>query len=251
LAKIINMKEVIDILINIKEELKVNANQALFLAAVKENIFTIDLPSEDLLDLIKRGFMKGNKVTIETLNLIDQCCNKVEKVKINPNYPKLTKNTGDIAKRLAIKFLGDRLTNKEFNRVNNYCKSNPLMVPFLFMFLEMFPTSDPIKNRSWNKNFKTEWDGVTLRRLTVGTANKIKQIWKTKDIGLFLLGTYIFIKHSYSNDSDKYFVKKIENYLMEYQSWYEMAEDMLDNGQLDHLLSGSNAGKKNSNTTVI
>ena len=247
------MKEAIDKILLVKNSLKINANQALFLLAIMDSIYTIDLPSEDLLDLIKREFIRGNRITTETENSIKELFQGVTKSKelkqINATYPKLTKDTGNIVKRLAVPFLGNRLTKTEYDKLAAYCPNNHLMIPYLFMFLQMFPSSDSSKNTAWNKQFGTEWNNVTLRRMSPGTAAKFKQIWKTKDIGLFLLGTYMFIQQSRNSKTGEYFVKKIENYLREYKSWYDEAQDLLNEGKLDNLTAPPK--QSHSNTTVI
>jgi len=246
------MKAAIDKIVKVKNDFTVNANQALFLLAVMEDIYTVDLPSADMLDLIKREFMKGNRITPETMVRINESttvttATKVTKA-INATYPKLVPDTANIVKRLAVPFIGERLNSKEWEKCSAYCPNNPLMVPFLFMFMQMFPSSVAEKNRAWNKQFNTEYEGVTLRRLTPGTVNKFKQIWKTKDIGLFLLGTYMSIQQS-CNSEGKYFVQKLENYLREYQTWYDEAKDLLDAGKLENLTAAP--ARKSSNTTVI
>lgn len=251
MVKINTMKETIKSILLVKDKLKITANQALFLIAAKENLYTVDLPSSELLDLIKRDFMRSNRVTSETIEKLDNILvNNTTSFdnQICADYPILTRDTGEIVKKLSVPFLGDRLNVREIAKLKEYCKSNALMIPFLFMFLEMFPTSDAKRNASWNKQFNTEWSQMTLRRLSNGTVQKFKQIWKTKDIGLFLLGTYLFIQHSYSEESKRYFIKNIENYLKEYQNWYNMAKDLLDEGKLDYLVKRT---KTNYNTTVL
>ena len=141
--------------------------------------------------------------------------------------------------------MGDRLTGKEFEKLLSYNK-NHIAIPYLFMFLEMFPTTDDKRNAAWNRNFQVQWDGVTLRRCTVGTARKFQAIWKSHDIGLFLMGTYLFIIGSYDKKQDRFFVKSIDNYLKEWKTWYNEAKDRVEDGRLDKFTKGNR-----SNTFVI
>ena len=241
------MKISIEEILLFKEKLDININQALFLIAVSQSIFTVELSNEDLLDLIKKGYMRGNKVNQDVINQF----NKKQEIKkaIDSTLPIITKDTGEIIKKLALPFINNRLNSREFERLSAYF-SNELIIPFAFMFLQMFPSSDSKKNLDWDKQFKYKWTGVTLRRMSTGSANKIKQIWKTKDIGLFLLGTYLYILQSKSDDSEKFYVGKIENYLKEYNNWYEEAKDLLLNGKIDNLTRPS-IKSTNNNTTVI
>jgi len=246
------MKESIEKVINISRTLRITCNQSLFLLAVREGIYTVDLPSDELLDLVQKGYMKGNQVSHTAVTALEDALKEVKKeqvkvAKANAEYPNLTADTGQIVKRLATHFLADRCTSKEISRLNSYTK-NPYMIPYMFMFLQMFPTSDANKNKAWDKHFSTKWTNVTLRRMTAGTARKFKQIWKSKDIGLFLLGTYLFIQQSYNEESETYYIKNIENYLGEWETWYNEAEDMLGRGELSGLTKRK--AKSTSTNTV-
>jgi len=247
------MRQSIENIVHVSRAMNITCNQALFLSAVQENIFSIDLPGEEVLDLVQRGHMRGNRVSPETLELIKEILDGrkdagAKEAKLNAQYPKLTRETGEIVKVLA-KHLFQDYTKKDQERLSKY-NNNLIALPFLYLFLSMFPTSDDKKNAAWKKHFGVNASKVTLRRLTNGTARKFQQIWKTKDIGLFLLATYIFIKETYNEDDDKYYVKKIENYMTEWDYWYGIAEDKLENGELERFTNRSKV-KSATNTTVI
>jgi len=248
------MKSEIEKIIDVSKNLRITCNQSLFLIAVKNGIYTVDLPGEEVLDLVKKGYMKGNRITPVAFERLESALSdvkqkEVERIRVNSRYPNLTKETGEIAKVLGKHFFGT-LSGKEQERLSAYVK-NPIAIPFLHIFMQMFPSSDAKKNQSWNKHFETTWDNVTLRRLTKGTARKFQQIWKTKDIGLFLLGTYLFIQQSFNEDANKYFIKNMENYMSEYEHWYNQAEEMLEAGELDRFTKRKTNKNKSNNTFVI
>jgi len=249
------MRQTIEKIVDISRTLRITCNQTLFLLAFRESIYTIDLPGEELLELIQKGYLKGNKPTAEAMEKLELCLLEVkkeelERTKNNAQYPILNIETGQIVKRLGKHFHRGELNSKEFGRLSAYSR-NPIAIPFLFIFLQMFPTSDPIKNKAWEKHFGENASRVTLRRMTAGTARKFQQIWKKKDIGLFLLGTYMFIKESYNNQDDKYYVSKIETYLSQWEHWYNTAEDMLESGELAEFTKRDSGKNKSSNTSVI
>lgn len=247
------MKDAIDNIFRVSKTMGITCNQALFLIAVRENIFTIDLPGEELLELVQKGHIVNRRLSDSSLSVLDNILEKVEEIKqeeviVNANYPKLTRETGELVKVLA-KHLYRDYSKKEQERLYKY-NNNIIALPFLYLFLSMFPTSDEKKNTAWTKHFGVNASQVTLRRLTNGTARKFQQIWRTKDIGLFLLGTYIFIKETYNENDDKYYVKKIENYMNEWKYWYDIAEEKLENGELDRFTSKKKTSTT-KNTTVI
>jgi len=237
-------------IIKTAQAVNINITQSFYLWSVKEKVsLNFNISRNDLKFLMVLGVIKNNELTDlgeDLLNEIEKMCDS--SLKVNEKLPKLNSQTAELVKRLAVHFLSNRLTDKEVERMSGYVKNN-LQIPFYFMFFEMFPTSDSVKNGPWDKHFGTTWDNVTLRRITEGTIKKLNQIWKTKDFGIFLLGTHMFIEQSYNENSNKYFIKSIENYLKEYKHWYEIAEDSLSQGKLDHLLNNSN--KSTSNTFIL
>ncbi len=247
------MKQTIQNIEKFSKDNKINFSQTLFLFSIYSEIYTCDINADDLLNLVSKGFMNGNKLATKTTQLIEQSDKiedvDIEKVAINCNFPKLTFETAAITKRLAVHFLSDMLKGAEYKKYAEYI-SDPIQLPFFFIFMQMFPSSDKTKNIHWNKHFESEWDNVTLRRASPSIIRKFKEVYKTKDIGLFILGTYLCIKASYNKDKGKYFVKSIDNYLKEYKNWYEEASEMMGRGELNHLINTRDR-TSTTNTTVI
>jgi len=247
------IKQTIQKIEKFSKDNKINFSQTLFLFSVYSGIYTCDIDADNLLNLVSKGFMNGNELANKTIQLIEQS-NKlenvdIEEVAINSNFPKLTFETAAITKRLAVHFLGDMLKGVEYRKYSEYV-SDPIQLPFFFIFMQMFPSSDKTKNIHWNKHFESEWDNVTLRRASPSIIRKFKEIYKSKDMGLFILGTYLFIKASYNKEKGKYFVKSIDNYLKEYKNWYEEASEIMNRGELSHLINVRNR-HSTTNTTVI
>jgi hypothetical protein len=203
---------------SIKNNLSIN--QSIYLFCLKENINNCPINAEELLKLSELKLVLSSKITNLALISID---NLDKNIKFDERLPILSENSGNFLKILAEHFMSDGIKEKEFSYLNSYL-NNSIMVPFFYLFLELFPTSDKEKNKKWREHFG-DYDNVTLRRISNGTVRKFKQIWKSKDIGLFLLGTYMFITQSFNEDKKKYFIKNIENYLSEHQEWYNQASD--------------------------
>lgn len=236
-------------LVKTANAININISQAFYLWALKEGLsLKVDISRNDLSFLVNLDLVNGDRLSKtgeDFLNSIEFEHNS--SLEINGNLPKLNSQTGEIVKRLAIHFLGNRLTEKEFSKLSAYVK-NDLQVPFFFMFFEMFPTADSKKNEAWDKHFGATWDNVTLRKVTAGSIKKLNKIWKSKDFGIFLLGTHMFIQESFNENSGKYFIKSIENYFKEYQHWYDTAEEQLNQGKLDHIVKES---KTKTNTFIL
>ena len=215
-------------------EVNISNNQILYLFMLKHNINNRDISNEELLELVSVGYIHQGKLT-DLGNKVLEIRPKVvntECKSLDATLPKLTLDTSNIVKRLAGHFLGDMFKGKEYKRYNEDC-GNPIMAPFFFIFMNMFPSSNTDSNKHWNKHFDTVWTNVNLRRVTTMTVKNFKKNWKSKDIGLFLLGTYLFIKGSHNQEKNVYFVKSLENFWKESDYWYEMAEDLLEKGELN------------------
>jgi len=232
---------------NISKNGKINNTMSYFLFRLACNVKgTIDLEPEDYLVLMKKEYIKNGKITDLGLSLLNDKATSNSEV-VNSTLPKLTEETGNIAKRLAKHFLADMFKGNEYKNYNEYC-DNIIMAPFFFMFMNMFPSSNELKNVHWDKHF-SKWSNVNLRRVTGMTVRNFKKVYKTKDMGLFLLGTYMCIKESYNQEKDTYYVKSLENYWKEYDYWYKRAEEMLVAGQLEQFTKVKR--DTNSNNIII
>lgn len=253
------MIDEINKIIRIKKSFGISANQALFLVAVKNGNYEIDLPAEEFTELCMSGYLKNNKLSGETIGKLEGLLSSepakdsIEVKALNAQRIVITDDSGQLITRLAKHFVGERLTKREWEKLEPYCKGNPLALPLIFMFFQMFPARDETgdRNKHWDKHFQTVWSNVTLRRVSQGIVNKLITIFKTKDAGLFLLGTYLSIKQSYNEEKDQYFVNNIENYMKNWKHWYDTADEMLESGELERQGIVTRKKSKSNNTTVI
>ena len=244
----------IETIVYVSETLELTCNQVLFLMGHINDVITVSIPSEELLELVQKGYYRNNRITttgIEDIEITSKNMSaaKNDKARMNTSYPLLTRETVEIVKALAKHFHRGELTAKEIQHLNSYT-DNLMSIPFMFMFLQMFPTADAKKNAAWETHFGANGSGVTLRKMSRGTARKFATIWRKKDMGLFLLGTYLFVKQSYSSESDKYYVKNIENYLAEWEHWYQQAQEQMEAGLLDRFIKKAKPSG-NRNTIVV
>lgn len=181
-----------------------------------------DIPDSRLLN---HGWVEfqNNKLVLTTkgeqfLALIDN------KATIKDQFiPLITPMSGKFIKTIAKELFKDKYTEEVAKKMTQYIK-NPLLSPFFFLFLEIFPTADPKKNKDWERLFNSEYQGVTLRKATEGTAKKFEKIARTKDIGIFLAGAYQHILQSYNSNNKQYYPKALENFFREWEYWYDNAE---------------------------
>lgn len=201
---------------------KINPEEFFKLLAVSNS--TISIPNSRLMDKGLVEFSADNKKLILTKKgqiIVDKAKGVFIDNTNNDQYlPKLSAESAVFVKTLAQHLLKNKATKENLEKLQKYCK-NPLSLPFFLLFLELFPTSDKAKNKDWEMLFGAEYQGVTLRKVSEGTAKKFEKIIKTKDIGIFLAGTYQHILESYNKEKQQYYPKAIENYFKEWEHWYE------------------------------
>jgi len=224
IEKIDQIKDILNIIDKISKTFKISDSSSYYLIRIMCNqAGKINIEPEDYLLLMKNDLIKNGKATELAFSFLNESNQNNENNNINSTLPIITSETGNITKRLATHFLSDMFKGKDFIYYNEIC-NNKIMAPFFFIFMNMFPSSNESKNKHWDKHFHHKWSSMTLRRVTSMTVKNFKKVYKTKDIGLFLLGTYMFIKESYNADKDKYYIKSLENYWKEYDEWYRRAD---------------------------
>lgn len=246
-----NLKHDLILLENLASKNSLSFTQILFLYSKWQDIPSvsnvINITLTEIAQLISKELLYDGKITDAGVRVFS--ISEPSKIHSKYDLPILDSNTVEIVKRLASHFVKDKFDKKAVDHLRAYIAYD-LQAPFLFLFLEMFPSQDKQKNEDWNKHFNTEWDNVTLRRLTSGTAKKFTNVWKKKDIGIFLLGTYIFILNSKNSETGKFFVKSLDNYFTEWEYWYSIAEDAVENNKIPFLQIQKKSNLVN-NTMVI
>jgi hypothetical protein len=160
--------------------------------------------------------------------------------------PIFNRETGELIKRFAGHFLGDSMKGAMYKEYMKATNGDEFKAGVLFIFMGMFPTASKDKNTLWEKHFKHNWTNVTLRRLTPMTLRNFNKIWNSKDIGIFLLGTYLFIQGCKNEGNGSYFIKNLENYFKEWKHWYQEAEEILQSGQLNGITQKQSKPKTNT-----
>ena len=229
----------------------ISSEHVFFLICSQSTVNVATLDPSQVLSLVEKGYYKNGKITELGKSILNVSNFKETSNNTDYSLPKLTEETANITKRLASHFLADRFQGREFKEYQLHCKNNVIMSSMFFIFMNMFPTADKTKNIPWNEHFETVWTNVTLRRVTSMTIKKFNQVYKSKDMGLFLLGTYMFIKESYNADRGVYYIKNLENYWREYEGWYNRASEMLETGQLESFTKTEKKQNQNNNTIMI
>lgn len=175
--------------------------------------------NNELAEPIKEAFTK-----VITYNPND---NKKEDKKESLN--KFSKESKKVFTLLYDTFVGPKVNKDTLAKYQSYMNDTTTEAEpakALLLFLNLMPTPSAINNKRWNKAFSTTYKGVTLRRLTKDTAKKFKKLYlkKSIDTGLLCLALFKFVKDGV-NDDGKCFIRKIDSFFAEFDTWYEEAKE--------------------------
>lgn len=209
------------------EEKKIDEVQALYLIYTYQKI-PMDIDPEDLLVLTGLKYIHSGRVG-KILLTQDSPIKDVIPGTIKPKY--INDVSAAIPKKLVrligvknpdtggLHFSGSEDTVNDTAR--KYLGKEGLIAYHYMIFLFLFPIESKT-NRKWERHFLShEYKGPRLRLRSAATGKKFKQIAKTKDMGAFLYGTYLFIKSGIREN--KTYIKSIKHYLTEYEEWYDEA----------------------------
>lgn len=233
-----NLKEAIDLE-------KIDESQALYLIYLKENLVYDGIEPEDLLHLTTLGYLRNGKLTKKVLS--QDGVKDVISGTIKPKYfndvssqipKKLIKILGNKAEDGSLKLLGgDESIN---DTARKYLAKEGLIAYHFLTFLFIFPIQGET-NKRWEKHFtRFPYKGAKLRTRSRRTGKNFVKIVKSKDMGAFLYGTYLYMKSCIREN--KAYVKTIPNYLEEYEDWYLMAYEAIDKAEsVDELFKDNMA----------
>jgi hypothetical protein len=109
-------------------------------------------------------------------------------------------------------------------------ENNERLTDLYFIWLHLFPTPGP-NNAKWEKLFKAKYgNNFKLRVSSKGSVNRFIMFAKKFDIGIYILGTFLFIKDHIREDGECY-IPKIDNYFKVDEEWYDTALELVDEAE--------------------
>jgi hypothetical protein len=238
------MKEAVKEILRVAELLDISLSDALFVTSLIYGTTAVPIDKERLIVLIDKGIVVGNQVDRDIIEALNEVKKPRKAVAIF--MPILCSGSADITLKLIDAMCPNGVPEEDFLKYSSFTK-NEALIPFLHVFFSLFPSNNPKRNVAWDAHFGIPWKGNTRRVVTGNVIKKLEKVFKSKDAGMVLYALYTHIKESYSenNGVGNYYMKNINNYLKESDSWYDMVGEQLKEGKLDHMLSGKSKSKSN------
>ena len=216
-----------DFIYTVKDIMKEHAltlGQAMYLMSTVYGI-DCELSGSDALSLVNKGLIKNNKINQTLLFRV----RPVIQGTLDLNFetkPKGTTDTLRLADNLETRFVPPVHLDTAYRKTiaDEYFKGDLSVARYFIIFKHLFPVKDAKLNNLWNKHFGFIYGGITLWDPHIRVAKKFLDIYRKRDIGLFLSGCYYKIVDSLDIQTEKCFMTKPYKFLEAYEAWYEVAE---------------------------
>lgn len=187
-----------------------------------------ELYAADLMALFNKGLLRSGQKVNRTKMFGKK---KSAQLTLDINFttdPICTDETLKLAKNLEAQFVPEwRLTDENIKAEADTSFRGDLGIARYFMtFRALFPTA---QNENWNTHFGFGYIGTNRWDTSTMIEKKFKDVYKTRDIGLFLAGTYYYILDSIESVKGECYCSKPGPYLDSYRQWYELAKTKLEN----------------------
>lgn len=229
--QIINRAAFIYELKDIMKEHFLTIEQATYLLASVEGI-DWEITGADALSLVSKGLIRDNKVNQTVLFRTRPALQGTLDLNFETK-PRSTDDTLRLAHNLETKLVpGNHLTNAYRKTVaDEYFKGDMTVARYFIIFRHLFPVRDIKANINWNKLFGISYDGMTLWDSHIRVAKKFHDLYRKKDIGLLLAGTYYNVVDTLDLDRNKSYMTKPYKFLLAFEPWYELAKEKLEEKQ--------------------
>lgn len=215
---------------DIMKEHALTVDQAIYLLA---SIETIDweLTGADALSLVNKGLIRDNKVNQTVLFRTRPPIQGVLDLNFeSAPHKSCTEETLALADKLEERLVPAGHQTAEYRKTvaDEYFKGDTTVARYYIIFRHLFPVGNIKANIAWNKHFGFTYSGITLWDSNIRVAKKFHEIYRKKDIGLFLSGAYYCVRDSINIEEERCFMTKPYKFLASFEPWYELAKETLE-----------------------
>jgi hypothetical protein len=213
---------------DIMKEHALTLDQAVYLLASMEGI-DWELTGADALSLVNKGLIREGKVNQTLLFRTRPAIQGTLELNFE-SVPRGTEETLAVAHNLEDKLVPAMHLTEEFKKsiADEYFKGDLNVARYFIIFRHLFPVRDIKANAACNKHFGFSYNGITLWDSHIRVAKKFHEIYRKKDIGLFLMGAYYCVRDSIDIDHERCFMTKPYKFLLAFEPWYESAKERLE-----------------------
>jgi len=196
--------------------------QAFHLLCKIHNIENVVDPLDEVSLYNKKLLVAGGKVNQTLLFHLKQAVQLTLDLSANLE-PHGNEYTLAIADKLEKEFVCAEFLTDDFRKkvAGRYFKGDETIAKYFLIFRSLFPVKDKKRNVKWNTKFGFIYDGVGLWDSAPRIAKKFLEVYRKKDIGVFLEATYRYAKDSIDIEAERTFMTKPYKFLIGYEDHYD------------------------------
>ncbi len=200
--------------------------QAFHCLCLLHNIDSI-ISAEDALPIYQKGLIKGNKINLKVLFRDRE---EPEQATLNLEFtsePKSTEDTLKVVDRLEKRIVLDKYLSDDYRGeiAQKYFKGDKNVARYFIVFKSLFPVKDKKVNAKWNKHYGYIYEGLTLWDSHVRVAKRFHELYRKKDICIFIAGAYLYTRDVVNSDEETCWITKPYKFMTNYEQWYDSAEE--------------------------
>jgi len=167
-------------------------------------------------DTVNEGVLFKNKPAVQTVMQMEF-----------ESVPKCEISHLDLAHKLEKELVPEDMDKDELITMyaNKYFSGDKTVARYFVVFRFLFPDRTSGGMQNWTRHFKVGFDGVKRWVPTVSNAKKFHDIYRKKDIGIFLAGAYYAVLDAVDINAGTCFMTTSDKFMMRYDSWYDYALD--------------------------
>lgn len=229
----------------VHESVKVlSVNQVVYILGLMHNV-EFEVNADDIKILTENGILVNNALHEDIKEAIQGILDTdTEEVKPIVTPGKFSETSQKVYDTLVQSF-HTGISKPDMDKFKKFTGGDVVAAGVFYTFLSLMPSSSSTKNKKWDETFNTTYKGVTLRRLTTHTAKKFMNLYKKCDAGQLCLALFLFVKDGVKEDG-KCFIKKIDTFFKEFNSWYEDAGEALNSklGKIEEVQTEQSTGRR-------
>lgn len=214
---------------DLMQEHGITLQQTMYLLCRFHNI-EWELAAADLLPLIQKRLLTTDLKPNSKVVFRDRQPAQQELGMSFSSQPKSSDETLKLAHNLEKKLVFDKYLTEDYKKeiADKYFKGDLTVARYFIIFKALFPVRDKKKNGNWNRHFGIVFDDMSRWDNHVRVSKKFHEIYRKRDIGIFLAGTYYYVRDTIDEEYESCFVSKPYKYLNSYETWYELAEEKME-----------------------
>lgn len=200
-------------------KLSISIEQVAYMHYQQHNMpFPLEMAPSDIGEMKLRGYLTKSGITDAWKREMGEVVDRPISVTIDPIL-------APVLAKLSTVLIRHSPSKHTESKIKEAFHNNEGLGKLYYTWLCLFPAQKGTKEiEGWEALFNVSYTNVRLRKFTSSSARNFKTLARRKDfdMGLYVLGTMLFIESRINNGQT--FIPTMEKFIAEQVDWYETAE---------------------------